>query len=286
MATLKLYPILFENKVLSATKPEDSFAALKASSKQTTSFAPPNFALIDSGDNVLVLYNVPEMINLLRLGVDTVAVQKVIAGYIRLEESGNNCLGALQVSLVAGSPDYPGAGITMYKLASNHFGAPLTSDRSHSTSIAGRETWAKIETSGEWKKAGTGLDNYAETPKGKKWYRFSGHYPDRMGFFATVDGSDETKPKTPQTVDDCELPNKEGDIDDPNAMAELVGTSDAWKYSGPLKAAALISNHSQFSAWVNEDPTRNPKKLKLTPILQALGMLLFRSRYKGTKTLR
>jgi len=149
---MKLYSILFEQ-----------------AEKEFISYTPPKFALyVQEGyENGLVLVNCNKFLQSLK-NTD-ISINDYIAGMIVVQESYDGCLGAMQVTNVAGSPSYKGAGITMYALASNYYDSPLTSDRGHSSSVAAIETWVKIENSSEWKKVGQGLDNYRDSDLGKTY---------------------------------------------------------------------------------------------------------------------
>ena len=281
--TISLYSILFEQA---------------EQLKKFTSYTAPHFALFERDDR-LILVHTDSLLNYLKNPVDQVPVYNICAGMIECGQRENDCLGAMQVKYAVGSPNWKGAGITMYALASDFFGAPLTSDREHSSSVAARETWAKIESSQEWRKAGDGLDNYAETPSGKMYMDIQGTYPSRTaeprikktkGIIKNIvgalkGGASETEPKTPQVIDDCPLPTKGGYVNEPEKMADLVGTADAYKYNGPLKAAPLISQ-GQAIVQQLQNPAANPKKFDVEFLLVSMSSALFKARYKGSDTAR
>lgn len=285
LSNMKLYPLLFEQA--------------QQKLKKFTSFAPPDFALhVNQEHQLLTLIHVPSLRNMLKIQnvkVDSMLV--TCAGMISLEESGNACLGAMQVGLVAGSPSWPGAGITMYALASDYYGTPLTSDRNHSSSTAARETWAKIEKSAEWKKAGDGLDNYAVSNNQKVYMDIQGTYPQRtvkprMGKveksdIPNVQVKDYGKPssRTPQEIDDCPLPTKAGDIKDTAKMSELLGTADAYKYIGTLKAKPLVDNFETVRSLASSKE-ENPMETNIDKLMTTLATKLFQHRYKGSETTR
>lgn len=283
---MKLYSILFEQN------------------KKFISYSPPVFALhVDEANDLrLTLVHVPSLRKMLKnQNVTSEMMLATAAGMISLEESGDTCLGAMQVGLVAGSPSWPGAGLTMYALASDFFGTPLTSDRKHSSSVAARETWAKIEKSSEWKKAGEGLDNYAKTPDGNKVYMdVQGTYPSRTvktrmrgevvlpTDIPNLQIKDLTKnngPRTPEEIDDCPLPTKLGSIKDAQKMSDLLGTADAYRYTGPLKAKPLVDNFERVRALASSKE-ENPMGTNLDILMRTLSSQLFKYRYKGSETTR
>lgn len=274
---MKLYPLLFEQEQL----------------KKLTSYTAPEFALFVIDDR-LILTHTNSLLNFLKNPPDQVPIFKICAGMIECSERENDCLGAMQVSYAVGSPEWKGAGLTLYALASDYFGAPLTSDRDHSSSVAARETWAKIEKSPEWKKAGEGLDNYAQTPSGKLYVDVQGIYPNRTaeprikavkGLVKNVVGAEETQPKTPQEIDDCPLPTKRGYVSDPEKMADLVGTADAYRYTGALKSAPLVKQAENILIQT-ADPAMNRKNINLEFVLVNMSKILFNTRYQGTETPR
>jgi len=185
------------------------------------------------------------------------------------------------VQYVVGSPKYPGAGITMYALASKHFDGPITSDRGHSSSVAARTTWAKIETSGDWKLAGTGLDNYALVNNQKTYVDIKGKYPSRT---VSWDKTNPTNPRTPEEIDDCPLPTKYGDVKEIDRMADLVGSANAYRYTGPLQPEPLISYGKEVLKKL-ASPVINPRKENPVTVIAAMSDELFRLRYnQGSET--
>lgn len=265
MQIVNLYPILFEAE------------------KQYTSYTPPNFALFQPDSESLSLVHVPALNRRLKEGLTSPeGPREVIAAMLSVKDSGDKCLTALQVEYVASSQFFPGAGITIYALASKHFGAPLTSDRKHSSSVAARETWAKIENSGEWNLAGTGLDNYAMTNNKKTYIDIKGTYPNRK---VSWDKDNPEKPRTPEEIDDCPLPSKMGDAKDIMTMADLIGAANAYKYTGPLQPEPLIK-HGQEVLRNLKNPANNKEKEDPLTIIVSLSEQLFDYRYKGPETIR
>jgi len=261
---MKLYSILFEQ-----------------AEKEFISYTPPKFALyVQEGyANGLVLINCNKFLQSLK-NTD-ISINDYIAGMIMVEDSYDGCLGAKQVTNVAGSPSYKGAGITMYALASDYFGSPLTSDRGHSSSVAAIETWTKIENSSEWKKVGQGLDNYRDSDLGKNYFKISGTHPNRKALNLG------NTPATPEEIDDCPLPTKQGSVLTINDTIKILGTADAYKYNGPLKAKPLIDRWESLKDQINSDPEKhNPDKFDLDEQIEDAATWLFNSRYKGSETTR
>ena len=273
MLSVKLYPILFESE------------------KQIFSYTPPTFALFQIDATVLSLVHVPSLIKHIKDGPkQSEGAMAVIAGMISLRDSGDKCLTAFQVEYIAGSPKYPGAGITMYALASKHLGGPLTSDRNHSSSVAARETWAKIETDGNWKMAGTGLDNYAIVKhplfnqiNNKTYIDIKGKYPNRT---TSWNKDNPSTPRTPEEIDDCPLPTKYGDVKDLDQIANIVGTANAYTYTGPLQPEPLIK-HGQEVLQKLTGSLANPRNEDALTVITRLSEELFQLRYnQGSDTPR
>ena len=271
---MKLYPILFEADTSSLPAPIDI-----GKKKSFTSYTPPDFGLYvfdAGGQKNFGLVHMPSLQNFLLSGKQDPSDEDVFqycAAMIAGREGGDQCLGAAELGFVAASNKWKGAGITMYALASDYFDSPVISDRRHSSSVAARETWAtKIETNPEWTKAGIGLDNYAPVSK---------TYMDIKGTFPARKVSRRSQPKTKEKIDDCPLPTKGGELKDPEKMAELVGTADAYKYNGPLSAQSLIDN---FESKISK--MENPMKIDIKGLIFDSVIRLFELRYKGTETTR
>lgn len=284
---MKLYPILFE----AVTPPP-----LPIIKKTFTSYTAPDFALFAFNEERLVLVHTDSLLSYFKNPEDDVPIYKICAGMIECTERANDCLSAMQVSYAVSSPEWKGAGITLYALASDYFGAPLTSDRDHSSSVASRETWAKIEQSSEWKKAGDGLDNYANTASGKLYVDIEGHYPKRLAEPRVTQNKlaitsfkdiipNKTVPRTSTDIDDCPLPSKGGFVSEPEKMADLVGTADAYRYTGPLKAAPLIKQAEKLQI-KTIDLKLNPKNFDVDQIVLNMSSILFKTRYQGSETTR
>jgi hypothetical protein len=95
---MKLYNILFEQ-----------------ANKEFTSYTAPKFALyVQEGyANGLVLINCNKFLQSLKN--TNIFINDYIAGMIMVEDPYEGCLGAKQVTNVAGSPSYKGAGSRMEK---------------------------------------------------------------------------------------------------------------------------------------------------------------------------
>lgn len=290
---LKLYPILFEK------------------SREYIFYTAPEYALFVKSENSLVLFHVPSLMKYLK-DENSAQFDDVCAATIQVADLSDKCLGAKQVSIVAGSSKYPGAGFTLYGLASDYYQAPLTSDRNHSSSVAARETWAKIETSPDWKIAGDGLDNYASAGDkkhsvlehwhsdiGKVYMDITGTYPNRSAkprfkkgtsavgnFFKNLVSTPGTEPRTLDTSDDCPLPNKLGNISSRSKMADIVGTANAYEYVGPNKASPLIQRAQEIITEADSDLILNPKLLNIEDALYKMSVQLFTNRYHGSDTPR
>ena len=266
--------------------------------KNYTSYGPPDYGLSVWGNNSLILFHIPSFLKYLK-NEKSATYTDVCAATIKVSDTAKKCMNALQVSIVAGSKKYPGAGITVYGLASDYYGAPLTSDRSSSSSVAARETWAKIETSPDWKITGDGLDNYAQVGNKKVYVDISGTYPNRSvkprlkkdtggvgGFFKNLLFGPETEPRTPDPSDDCPLPSKDGAEYDMKKMAELTGATNAYRYVGPNKAAPLVQRAQEFITETERDLILNPKLLNIEETLYKMSVQLFTNRYHGSDTPR
>ena len=231
------------------------------------------FPLIGTTKGRFTLVHVPNFLGAIKAGISPTEppmLYNVCAGTIVVGKSENNeCLGAYQVNIVAGSPKFPGAGSAMYAFASEFYGAPLTSDRKISSSPAAKRAWTKIETSGDWTKVGQGLDNYGGYPR--KYVRFS---PDHKVLKIT------TEPATPDEHDDCPLPTKGDDDLSVKKMASLLGTPDAYTYKGSLQAKPLVTRGKEILLVLNHKQTKmNPHNLPINQIVDDLGKNLFHERY-------
>ena len=235
---MKLYNILFEE--INPTTPDFGL-----------------YSYVDGGYTWLGLIHIPSLTQFLSLNIQTPQINDIYrfcAAMIACNENAEGCLGAVQISYVASSPNWKGAGITMFALASSYFDSPITSDRSHSDSVAARKTWAKIETNPEWKMAGTELDNYAPTSPNKTYMDFQGTYPNRTA--NVLPG-----PKTNVEIDDCPLPTKQGELSNAQDMAEVLGTANAYRYNGPLSAQPLINNMDKIMPDLQKTTKVNVPKL-------------------------
>lgn len=310
---MKLKSILYEegNPLTMVSKGP----AQQPGSSSVISYTAPNFALFvneDGNTPDLTLVNVPALLRYLTLGNahDPVPLYDIIAGFISLRDSGDECLTAMQVELVAGSPKYPGAGMTMYALASNHFSTPITSDRQMSTSKQGKQTWAKIESdTANWQRGGVQLDNYGQiiddgaddwsdvNPSGDDSDQATGsaapsakkassapdrHYMDIVGTYPHRSIGLRQGPRTPSTVDDCPVPNKYGNVKDVSVMADNLGTAEVWTYKGPIKAAPLIQAANKLTTIIaNKRGTGlfDHAAKNTTQFFANAGIEMFRRRY-------
>ena len=275
-------------------------------------YSEPDYALFTGVDSTLILYHVPSLLS--HLLVDNThnrnntkyiknklpaTIEDICAATISVYPV-DGCYGAMKVSLAAGSRKHPGAGITIYGLASNYFKKPLTSDRKSSSSVAARETWAKIEKSSDWEKYEGGLDNYAQVGNKRVYMDISGTYPNRSAkprfkkgtsavgnFFKNLVSTPDTQPRTPDTSDDCPLPNKLGNISSTSKMADIVGTANAYEYVGPDKANPLIQNGKRILERIkNNSSFLNPEGRDIPTIIDMFAKGLFSSRYEGVNTRR
>lgn len=257
---MKLYKILFEQK------------------GGNISYAPPDFALYtkqDGDETILGLLHIPSLEEFLKSGKPNTTnndIYQFCAGMVVCRESTDGCLGAMQISVIASSPIWKGAGTSMYALASSYFGSPIISDRSHSDSIASKKAWAKIEASPEWKMAGIGLDNFAPTSPNKTYMDIQGTFPNRTA--TILDG-----PKTPEEIDDCPLPTKGGELSHPQAMQSVLGTANAYRYNGPLSAQPLVSNFQKVLPQLQE--LAGPNNIDINSLLTDSFVTLFKVRYKS-----
>jgi hypothetical protein len=290
---MKLYPIIF------------------AEGGSYIDYSEPDYALFTGVDTTLILYHVPSLLS--HLLVDNThnrnntkyiknklpaTIEDICAATISVYPV-DGCYGAMKVSLAAGSRKHPGAGITIYGLASNYFKKPLTSDRKSSSSVAARETWAKIEKSSDWEKYEGGLDNYAQVGNKRVYMDILGTYPNRSAkprfkkgtsavgnFFKNLVSTPDTEPLTQDPIDDCALPNQSGNLKNPSKMADLLGTANAYSYVGYNTAAPLIRNSEKTIRNLKRNTELNPHQLDVSDLLINYGRDLFHNRYKGTGTSR
>ena len=185
------------------------------------------------------------------------------------ERHSSDCGGAVEVSYMVRSPQFPGAGAAMYALVSDYYKAPITSDRQSSTSNSAKKAWAKIESSSDWTKVE--LDNYSNDSYGdKESYDIKGTWPNRSV-------SPTAEPKTPDDEqDDCVLPAQ-----DPVGINKKLGSANAWIYNGPLNSEELMSHGQEvLLAIANESGIT---KAELEREIKNKSNKLFTKYYKGVE---
>ena len=156
---MKLYPLLFEQ-----TEPTDEPVEKPIRDTDPDRFSGSKYALININDSnsEYVLVNIKAFKTRLR-DDRYLSPEEWIAAAGEPETDSNigSCSGATPVSIMVASPLFPAAGYFMYCLMSKIVGGPITSDRGSSTSNSAKKTWARIESSGDWKKVD--LDNHGNS---------------------------------------------------------------------------------------------------------------------------
>lgn len=243
--------------------------------EEYNTYAPPNFCLIELRQGILVLIHVSTFLKEITKNPRTKSFD-YIAGYINLKPPNpKSCSQVYEVGMIVGNPTFRGAGYTMYCLASDYYKIPLTSDRTSSTSKAAKDIWKKIEGSSEWVEA-IKLDNYGITNnifgKPKKTYvKFNnGKY------------NLSSMPNTPEPEDDCLLPSFDGGLNNIDKMLDVLGTPNAYKYSGQLKAEPMINYTNEVFNSINKIFDKEQLKTKIS----IASAQLWQQRYKGPNTQR
>ena len=252
---MKLYNILFEQQLKLLTPeqmkaPESAYNHLTVVKPNTSNYSTPEYAMVtwsEAGETGFVLFHVRNFKKALELQT-TNAYESYLCAYAgTTEEHYDDCSGAVEISYMVRSPQYPGAGGAMYALVSDYFGKPITSDRQSSTSDSAKKAWARIETDPNWSK--NELDNWIEDANYdtneifRKWFKFDGTWPNRVVKSTDEEGNpEEAGPRTPNDEsDDCKLPDK---VADNRSANKYIGTGNAWSYNGPLNAHDLIDQAS------------------------------------------
>jgi hypothetical protein len=281
---MKLYKILFEQeeqlKLLSPEEMKAPESAFKHISVVGTvkEYRPPAFAMIDwwnDREQGFALFHVGHFRKWAAEGM--LPFESWICAYAGSNERhSRDCGGAVEVSYMVRSPQFPGAGAAMYALISDYYKAPITSDRQSSTSNSAKKAWAKIESSSDWTKVE--LDNYGDNygasgPYGhhsghKKYFDIKGLWPNRLV-------SPTTEPKTPNNKqDDCVLPDSI-----PSLINKKLGSANAWIYNGPLNAEELLSHGQEvLIAIANESGL---ERYQLEQEIKNKSNNLFTKYYKG-----
>ena len=204
--------------------------------KKLNSYTPPEFALVEYQPNNLALINVPIFIGHSKFNFSETLgeLKDFIASFVEVTPSNDKCLGAYQISIIAGNQDFRGAGKLIYGLASDYYKVPITSDRNHSSSLADKKTWKSIDDSGgEYKNIGE-LDNYTKDNY-VKYTKATDNFTDLSG------------PQTPNDpTDDCPLPSGGGS--EGYNPKKITGTPYAFTYNGSIKSGPLVANWNKVAA--------------------------------------
>ena len=266
---MKLYPILFEQ-----TEPTDEPVEKPIRDTNPDRFSGSKYALINVfGGNEYALINI-EAFKKRMTENNSMPLEQWIAATAELdtEDSGGICAGATSISIMVASPLFPAAGYFMYCLMSKVVGGPITSDRYSSTSNSAKKTWARIESSGDWKKVE--LDNYGDffyKPRSEyveTYFDVQGTWPSRK--VIKLSG-----PKTPPKNDDCKLKG-----DSLAAINAKLGTANAYTYTGPYSADRLLSLGQELEEYIADET--GIKSNDIDKIIQKAATKLFQTYYKGT----
>ena len=267
---MKLYPILFEQ-----TEPTDEPVEKPIRDTNPDRFSGSKYALMNVfGGNEYALINIKAFKKRMTEN-NSMPPEEWIAATAELdtEESGGSCAGATSISIMVASPLFPAAGYFMYCLMSKVVGGPITSDRGYSTSNSAKKTWARIESSGDWKKVE--LDNHGnsfEEDEGKyvdTYFDVQGTWPSRK--VIKLSG-----PKTPPEDDDCKLTGYSL-----AAMNLKLGTANAYTYTGPYSADRLLRLGQELEEDIADET--GIKSNDIDQIIQEAAGSLFRKYYKGVE---
>ena len=258
---MKLYPLLFEQ-----TEPTDEPVEKPIRDTNPDRFSGSKYALIniDDRNSKYVLVNIKEFKTRLRDDRYLSPDQWIAASAeLDTEESGGSCAGATSISIMVASPLFPAAGYFMYCLMSKIVDGPITSDRGSSTSNSAKKTWARIESSGDWKKVE--LDNYNDSDT---------YYVDVQGTWPSRKAIKLSGPKTPPPDDDCKLKG-----DSLAAINAKLGTANAYTYTGPYSAERLLNLGEKL---LNDTASEIGKDTDyIHNFVQSEATKLFRKYYKG-----
>lgn len=267
---MKLYPILFEQ-----TEPTNEPVEKPIRDTNPDRFSGSKYALINvnDSDNEYVLINIEAFEKRMLLEDTSMLPEEWIAASAELdtESGGGRCSGATSISIMVASPVFPAAGYFMYCLMSKVVVGPITSDRDSSTSNSAKKTWARIESSGDWKKVE--LDNHGHSfdeDKGKyvdTYFDIHGTWPDRK--LDKLPG-----PKTPTEDDDCKLKG-----DSPKAMNLKLGTANAYTYTGPYSADRLLRLGQELVEYIADEIGKDTSYIH--KVIQGAATKLFHTYYKG-----
>ena len=267
---MKLYPILFEQ-----TEPTDEPVEKPIRDTNPDRFSGSKYALMNVfGGNEYALINIKAFKKRMTEN-NSMPPEEWVAATAELdtEESGGSCAGATSISIMVASPLFPAAGYFMYCLMSKVVGGPITSDRDSSTSNSAKKTWARIESSGDWKKVE--LDNHGnsfEEDEGKyvdTYFDVQGTWPSRK--VIKLSG-----PKTPPEDDDCGLTGYSL-----AAMNLKLGTANAYTYTGPYSADRLLRLGQELEEDIADET--GIKSNDIDQIIQKAAGSLFRKYYKGVE---
>lgn len=289
---MKLYNILFEQqeqlKLLSPEQmkaPKSAFEHIPTTGTSNDYIA-PTFAMVDWWDGSEQGFALihAEFFKQWVEGGFVGSLETWLCAYAGSNERhSNDCGGAVEVSYMVRSPQFPGAGAAMYALVSDYYKAPITSDRQSSTSNSAKKAWAKIEGSSDWTKVD--LDNWKmkfSDKTGKdyvKWFNFKGTWPNRSVRSTDENGDpEEVGPMTPDDEhDDCELP-KAGTDDGVN---KKLGTANAWIYNGSLNAKELLSHGQEVLLAIADE--FGMAKAELKQEIKNKSFKLFTKYYRGVE---
>ena len=267
---MKLYPILFEQ-----TEPTDEPVEKPIRDTNPDRFSGSKYALMNVfGGNEYALINIKAFKKRMTEN-NSMPPEEWVAATAELdtEESGGSCAGATSISIMVASPLFPAAGYFMYCLMSKVVGGPITSDRDSSTSNSAKKTWARIESSGDWKKVE--LDNYGDIfDKPRREYVET--YFDVQGTWPSRKVIKLSGPKTPPEDDDCKLKG-----DSLAAINAKLGTANAYTYTGPYSADRLLRLGQELEEDIADET--GIKSNDIDHIIQKAAGSLFRKYYKGVE---
>lgn len=273
---IKLYKILFEQqeqlKLLSPEQMKAPASAFKHIPQTTTNYAAPEYAMIDwwsGSEQGFALFHVERFRKWIAEGMMQPFEPWLCAYAGSNERHSNDCGGAVEVSYMVRSPQFPGAGAAMYALVSDYYKAPITSDRQSSTSNSAKKAWAKIENGSDWTKVE--LDNYSNDSYGdKEYYDIKGTWPNRSV-------SPAAEPITPgNEQDDCVLPGY-----NPVNINKKLGSANAWIYNGPLNAEELMSHGQDVLLAIADEFGMAPAELR--QLIKNKSNSLFSKYYQGVE---
>lgn len=163
-----------------------------------------------------------------------------IAAYVKVKKEEANCGLAYQIATSVRGPNFPGAGLTLYKIVSSYLNSPITSDRHISSSARAKSAWRKISSDPDFEPVF--LDNWLWNGDFETKTYVKDIDLDTGNFVASP------KPRTSTPKDDCVLPGDSVDLDnlDNDVADRLANLGSPFAFQSHVSFENLIKNHENF----------------------------------------